>query len=125
MNTEANTTGARFLTGRRSLALGLSCGLMLGWLVALGCASTRKEPDLQLMTQAWNTIQKRYVDRGALQPQELTYGAISGTFIGTAAAGAVLSYRMATGSTTTTTTATPVTNFQPTNGVVGLVIFKK
>ena len=54
-----------------------------------------------------------------------TYGAISGTFIGTAAAGAVLSYRMATGATTTTTTPTPVTSFQPTNGVVGLVIFKK
>ncbi len=66
-----------------------------------------------------------------------TYGAISGSFIGTAAAGAVLSYRVATGATTTTSitpatgtpTVTPIptttTNFQPTNGVVGLAVFKK
>ena len=30
------------------------------------------------MAQAWNTIQRYYVDRAAVQPKALTYGAISG-----------------------------------------------
>jgi len=30
------------------------------------------------MAQAWNTIQRQYVDRTAVQPKDLTYGAISG-----------------------------------------------
>jgi carboxyl-terminal processing protease len=34
--------------------------------------------DFQLMAEAWNTIQQFYVDRSALKPQPLTYGAISG-----------------------------------------------
>lgn len=49
-----------------------------------------------------------------------TTGNIGGSFIGSAAAGAVLSYRMATG-----TAATSASNFIPNNGVVGLAIFKK
>jgi carboxyl-terminal processing protease len=44
----------------------------------MGCASSRKEPNFHLIAQAWNTIQNRYVNRSALQPTELTYGAISG-----------------------------------------------
>jgi carboxyl-terminal processing protease len=32
----------------------------------------------KLMAQAWNTIQADYVDRSAVKPSELTYGAISG-----------------------------------------------
>ncbi|HWX19494.1 MAG TPA: S41 family peptidase [Candidatus Binatia bacterium] len=44
----------------------------------LGCASPRKQPDFELMAQAWNTIQRQYVDRTAVQPKDLTYGAISG-----------------------------------------------
>lgn len=32
----------------------------------------------RLMAEAWNTIQKVYVDRTAVQPRDLTYGAISG-----------------------------------------------
>ncbi len=32
----------------------------------------------KLMAQAWNTIQSDYVDRSAVQPTELAYGAISG-----------------------------------------------
>lgn len=32
----------------------------------------------KLMAQAWNTIQTNYVDRSAVQPTELAYGAISG-----------------------------------------------
>jgi carboxyl-terminal processing protease len=34
--------------------------------------------DFQLMAEAWNTIQQFYVDRSALKPRPLTYGAISG-----------------------------------------------
>ncbi len=59
-------------------ALVLLCGIALGWLTAIGCASARKEPNFHLIAQAWNTIQNRYVDRSALQPTDLTYGAISG-----------------------------------------------
>ncbi|HEV2209622.1 MAG TPA: S41 family peptidase [Verrucomicrobiae bacterium] len=54
------------------------CGLALGWLGAMGCAATRTEPNFELMSQAWNTIHQEYVDRGALEPKELTYGAIGG-----------------------------------------------
>jgi carboxyl-terminal processing protease len=35
-------------------------------------------PDFQLMTEAWNTIQRVYVDQSAEQTKPLTYGAISG-----------------------------------------------
>ncbi|MEJ2013483.1 MAG: S41 family peptidase [Anaerolineales bacterium] len=34
--------------------------------------------DFDLMAEAWNLIQKDYVDRSAVQPQPMTYGAISG-----------------------------------------------
>jgi len=34
--------------------------------------------DFQLMAQAWNVIEQVYVDRTAVQPRRLTYGAISG-----------------------------------------------
>ena len=34
--------------------------------------------DFQLINEAWTTIQQVYVDRAAVKPQPLTYGAISG-----------------------------------------------
>ncbi len=34
--------------------------------------------DFGLMAEAWNSIHERYVDRSAIQPENLTYGAISG-----------------------------------------------
>ena len=61
--------------------LALACGGVLGWLGAVGCASSgsaKPEPDFKLMSQAWNTIQSQYVNRSSLQSSELTYGAISG-----------------------------------------------
>lgn len=61
-----------------SLVPALFGGLALGWLGAMGCSSPKPKPDFQLMQQAWNTIQHQYVDRSAVQPKELTYGAISG-----------------------------------------------
>jgi carboxyl-terminal processing protease len=36
------------------------------------------EPDFKLISEAWNIISKKYVDLQAVQPQKLTYGAISG-----------------------------------------------
>jgi carboxyl-terminal processing protease len=56
----------------------LAGGLILCWVGALGCASAKKEPDFHLMTQAYNIIQRQYVARSAIQPTELTYGAING-----------------------------------------------
>jgi carboxyl-terminal processing protease len=35
-------------------------------------------PDFRLMAEAWNTIERIYVDRAAVKPKQLTYGAISG-----------------------------------------------
>ncbi|MDR3575903.1 MAG: S41 family peptidase [Anaerolineaceae bacterium] len=40
--------------------------------------SIQSGPDLSLIQDAWDAIQKYYVDRTAVQPQQLTYGAISG-----------------------------------------------
>lgn len=56
------------------------CGMAAGWFCALGCSSatTQKEPNFKLMAEAWNTIQNQYVDRSSLEPESLTYGAISG-----------------------------------------------
>src|SRR5258708_33287660 len=47
--------------------------------LACGCKSTPKDkPDSRLIGQAWNTIQKQYVNQAAVQPTDLTYGAIEG-----------------------------------------------
>jgi len=55
------------------------CGAGLLFMLASGCKSTPKDkPDSQLITQAWNTIQKQYVNQAAVQPTDLTYGAIEG-----------------------------------------------
>ncbi|MHB8454457.1 MAG: S41 family peptidase [Acidiferrobacterales bacterium] len=35
-------------------------------------------PDFRLMAEAWNTIQHHYVDRAAIQPRGIAYGAIGG-----------------------------------------------
>ena len=66
-------------------------GAVLGLFVAL--ALTRHAPgtsfpsnripsdaksDFSLMAEAWNAIQTHYVDRSALRPRALTYGALSG-----------------------------------------------
>jgi len=40
--------------------------LAAGWLVGAGCASAHKEPNLSLVTQAWDTIEQNYVDQSAL-----------------------------------------------------------
>ncbi len=43
------------------------------------CTVPRKAvPDFRLMAEAWNTIQQHYVDRAAVKPRHMAYGAISG-----------------------------------------------
>lgn len=65
------------------LGLGMAAGVMLDRRVlttfaAPGNDSSNGTPDLRLLTEAWNTIQQSYVDHAAAQPEQLTYGAISG-----------------------------------------------
>ena len=65
------------------LALGVASGILLDRRVLTayavpGNVSTQGALDLRLLTEAWNTIQKSYVDRTAIQPVQLTYAAIGG-----------------------------------------------
>lgn len=66
-----------------SLGVGLAGGVAFDRLVLLGVAPpntvpSAAMPQFRLMAEAWNTIQRVYVDRTALQPKLLAYGAISG-----------------------------------------------
>lgn len=66
-----------------SLWVGLVAGVLLDRRESLVLAQAPSPaasgtPDFALMTEAWNTIQRVYVDRSAIQTKPLTYGAISG-----------------------------------------------
>ncbi len=52
--------------------------LPLSALVARDDTGADVREDFQLIAEAWTTIQRHYVDKAALQPKKLTYGAISG-----------------------------------------------
>jgi carboxyl-terminal processing protease len=65
------------------LGLGLLCGVVLDRLVISLVAAPVQVPrdaatQFQLMAEAWNLIDHVYVDRQAIQPITLTYGALSG-----------------------------------------------
>jgi len=65
------------------LVLGLVGGAILGChlLAAFTPSDTiapNAEPNFRLMAEAWNTIERVYVNRNAVNPQLMTYGAISG-----------------------------------------------
>jgi carboxyl-terminal processing protease len=62
------------------LGVGLGGGVLLDRQVLLADAPSANTPSLNfnLIDEAWNIIQKNYVDRTAIQPTPLTYGAISG-----------------------------------------------
>ena len=65
------------------LILGLVAGVILGCQILGAFTPSDKvpadaAPNFRLMAEAWNTIQNVYVDRKAVNPQLLTYGAISG-----------------------------------------------
>jgi carboxyl-terminal processing protease len=66
-----------------TFGLGLAGGVALDYrglvvLPASDAGSSGKNLDLSLIEEAWNLVQKDYVDRAAVQPTSLTYGAISG-----------------------------------------------
>lgn len=60
------------------LTLGLVGGMALDRLVGTGFLSPHAWSSLRLISEAWNLIQRFYVDRAAAQPRRMTYGAISG-----------------------------------------------
>lgn len=67
------------------LGLGMTAGVVVEHQTQIAHAQTGTTPtpaatgpDMQLITEAWNTINRVYVDRSALQGKSLTYGAISG-----------------------------------------------
>ncbi len=65
------------------LGLGMMMGLIIGcqWLVAFAPSDkipTDAENHFRLIAEAWNTVHRVYVDRKAIDPQNMTYGAISG-----------------------------------------------
>jgi carboxyl-terminal processing protease len=59
------------------LILGLVAGMWLDRRVTIGFAGPER-PNFQLLSEASNLIYRFYVDRAAMQPPTLTYGAISG-----------------------------------------------
>ncbi len=65
------------------LGLGVGGGFVLDRRVSAsffpsGNTSPKGEPDYKLMAEAWGIISKEYVGRRTIEPQKITYGAISG-----------------------------------------------
>jgi carboxyl-terminal processing protease len=66
----------------------VSVFVLLGFIIPAGCyllASRPSDsipsdamPDFRLMAEAWNTIERVYVDRASVKPKQMIYGAISG-----------------------------------------------
>ena len=65
---------------RRGFLLMLAGNLAFAWLALAGCRAphSNKQLDVPLLQQAFNTIQKEYVDQSAVKPMDATYGAIGG-----------------------------------------------
>lgn len=66
-----------------SLVLGLIGGAVLSCHLLMAFTPSDKispdvEANFKLMAEAWNAIERVYVDRKAINPQHMTYGAISG-----------------------------------------------
>lgn len=64
-----------------ALATGFGAGLVMdrdSFAAHAQTATTTTGPDFKLITEAWNQIDRHYVDKSAEQTQPLTYGAISG-----------------------------------------------
>ena len=60
-------------------AVGLVIGCqLLGAYYSSGQIPAYAQDDFRLMAEAWNTIEKFFVDRSAVNPRRMTYGAISG-----------------------------------------------
>ncbi len=61
-----------------TLALGLIGGVALDQVALGGMGTLGATTDFRLISEAWRIIQNDYVDRAAVQPRPMTYGAISG-----------------------------------------------
>lgn len=61
-----------------ALCLGLAMGVGIERWAWPGAVSSGSGLDFSLISQAWNAIRRYYVDRSAIQPGTLTYGAIGG-----------------------------------------------
>ena len=67
-----------------SLGTGMFAGIVLDrevltpWPQKAAPAAAAGGPDYKLIGEAWNIIRQDYVDKEALKPQDLTYGAIAG-----------------------------------------------
>lgn len=57
---------------------GLGVGMLFDRWSLMAFVPTDAVSNFRLIAEAWNTIQRYYVDRSALQSQNLTYGAING-----------------------------------------------
>jgi len=72
----------RWIPSLTFLALGLIGGAIIGCSLLIAFSPdtipSDAESNFRLMAEAWNTIQRVYVDRNAVKPQLMTYGAISG-----------------------------------------------
>jgi carboxyl-terminal processing protease len=82
-----NSKFSRFLVPVILLGACLSLGGVGGVILDRGVLATfvplsnmpeKSTTDFKLMAEAWNVINKEYVDREAIQSQKLTYGAITG-----------------------------------------------
>lgn len=60
------------------LAFGLGLGMLFDRWALMAFVPSDSVANFHLMAEAWNTIQRYYVDRSAVTAQNLTYGAISG-----------------------------------------------
>ena len=60
------------------VTLGLGAGVLFDRWMFRAFLPSNAAADFHLMAEAWNTIQRYYVDRAAVQPGTMTYGAISG-----------------------------------------------
>ncbi|MDE3068603.1 MAG: S41 family peptidase [Verrucomicrobiota bacterium] len=60
------------------LAVGLGAGAAFDRWASMTFVPSDAVSDFRLMSESWNTIQRYYVDRAAVKPRTLTYGAISG-----------------------------------------------
>jgi len=76
-----NNRGRR-IQSLASLCSGLIGGAILGCHLLIAFAPDTVPPDAEanfrLMAEAWNTVQRVYVDRNSIKPKLMTYGAISG-----------------------------------------------
>jgi carboxyl-terminal processing protease len=61
-----------------TLALGLAGGVALDRVAAGAMDPPHAARDFRLIAEAWRIVQGDYVDRAAVQPQTMSYGAISG-----------------------------------------------